>query len=48
MSGSLKFGACKDSELAGFLDGAITVKLPEISNKTTDIGAVSACMYLLL
>ena len=35
------FGGCRDSELAGFLDRAITIKLPDISNKTTDIGTVS-------
>ena len=38
---SLEFGDCKDSELAAFLHGAITIKLPDISNKTTDIGTVS-------
>ena len=37
----LEFGACTDSELTGFLDGAITIKLPDVSNETTDIGAVS-------
>lgn len=38
---TLEFGDCKDNELAGFLNGAITIKLPDVSNKTTDIGTVS-------
>jgi hypothetical protein len=39
----LKFGDCRDSELTNFLDRAITIKLPDTSNKTTDIGTVSKC-----
>ena len=41
----LEFSACKDGELARFLHGAITIKIPDISNKTTDIGAVSTFVY---
>ena len=40
------FGGCRDSELAGFLDRAITIKLPDVSNKTTDIGTVSSSILL--
>ena len=39
---ALQFGDCRDSELAGFLDRALTIKLPDISNETTDIGTVSS------
>ena len=31
---------CKDHELAGFLDKALTIQLPDVSNETTDIGTV--------
>ena len=39
---ALQFGDCRDNELAGFLDRALTIKLPDISNETTDIGTVSS------
>ena len=45
---TLEFGDCRDSELAGSLDRAITIKLPGVSNKTTDIGTVSTCTYIIL
>lgn len=32
---------CKDHELAGFLDKALTIQLPDVTNETTDIGTVS-------
>ena len=31
---------CKDHELAGFLDKALTIQLPDVTNETTDIGIV--------
>ena len=34
---------CKDHELAGFLDKALTIQLPDVTNETTDIGIVSSC-----
>ena len=32
---------CKDHELAEFLDKALTIQLPDVTNETTDIGIVS-------
>ena len=37
---------CKDHELAGFLDKALTIQLPDVSNETTDIGSVSNFLHL--
>ena len=34
---------CKDHEVAGFLDKALTIQLPDVTNETTDIGIVSSC-----
>lgn len=44
---NLTSGTCKDDELAVFLDRAITIHLPEVSNETTDIGTVSKLMITL-
>lgn len=31
---------CSDSDLAIFLDRALTIQLPDVSNETVDVGSV--------
>ena len=38
---------CKDDELAGFVDKALTIQLPDVSNETTDIGIISVAVVVI-